>query len=53
MKPLKQDLSIYSKFNFERQPVGVKFLSTRPEGIEQLDKTLSFCEMLKEAQERR
>jgi len=53
MKPLKQDLPIYSKFNFERQPVGVKFLSTRPEGIEQLDKALSFCEMLKEAQERR
>ena len=52
MEPLKQDLSIYSKFNFSKQPVGVKFLPTRPEGIEQLDKTLSFCEMPKEAQER-
>ncbi len=52
MMPLKQDLSVYRKFNFEKQPVGVKFLPTRPEGIEQLDKTLSFCEMLKEAQER-
>ncbi len=52
MQPLKQDLSIYSKFDFEKQPVGVKFLPTRPGGIEQLDKTLSFCEMAKEAQER-
>jgi uncharacterized protein (DUF169 family) len=52
MKPLKQDLSIYKKFDFKKQPVGVKFLPTRPEGIEQLDKTISFCEMIKEAQER-
>jgi uncharacterized protein (DUF169 family) len=52
MQPLKQDLSIYQKLNCKRQPVGVKFLPTRPEGIEQLDKTLSFCEMPKEAQER-
>jgi uncharacterized protein (DUF169 family) len=40
MRPLQQDLS------------GVRFLPTRPEGIEQLDKSLSFCEMLKEAQDR-
>jgi uncharacterized protein (DUF169 family) len=52
MNPLRQDLSVYGKFNFKRQPVGVKFLPTRPEGIEQLDKTLSFCEMIKEAQDR-
>ena len=52
MRPLKQDLSIYRKFDFEKQPVGVKFLPTRPEGMEQLDKSLSFCEMLKEAQDR-
>ncbi|MBN1176332.1 MAG: DUF169 domain-containing protein [Dehalococcoidales bacterium] len=52
MRPLKQDLSVYQKFNFEKQPVGVKFLPTRPEGIEQLDKSLSYCEMLKEAQDR-
>jgi uncharacterized protein (DUF169 family) len=52
MEPLKQDLSIYRKFNFKKPPVGVKFLPTRPEGIAQLDKSLSFCEMLKEAQER-
>ena len=52
MRPLKQDLSIYRKFDFERQPVGVAFLSEKPEGITPLDKTLSFCEMVKEAQER-
>jgi uncharacterized protein (DUF169 family) len=52
MRPLQTDLSIYSKLNFERPPVGVKFLFFKPEGIEQLaiDKNLSFCEMLKEAQ---
>jgi len=52
MKPLSTDLSIFKKFNFENPPVGVKFLPTKPEGIEQLDKSISFCEMLKEAQQR-
>ena len=52
MRPLQADLSVYSKFNFEKPPVAVKFLPTRPEGIEQLDKAISFCEMLKEAQQR-
>jgi uncharacterized protein (DUF169 family) len=52
MRPLTQDLSIYSKFNFEKPPVGVKFLSTKPEGIKQLAKSLPFCGMIKEAQQR-
>ncbi len=52
MRPLTQDLSIYSKFNFEKPPVGVKFLLNKPEGMEQLDKSLPFCEMIKEAQQR-
>jgi len=52
MRPLTQDLAIYSKFNFEKPPVGVKFLLNKPEEIEQLDKRLPFCEMLKEAQQR-
>jgi uncharacterized protein (DUF169 family) len=53
MRPLKQDLSIFNKFNFEKPPIGVKFLFFRPEGLKQLamDKNLSFCEMLKEAQQ--
>lgn len=44
------DLSIFNKFNFERKPVGVKFLLGKPDGIKKLDKTLAFCEMLPEAQ---
>ena len=52
MRPLQTDLSIYKKFNFEKPPVAVKFLLSRPKGIEQLDKALPFCEMLKEAQQR-
>jgi len=52
MRPLQTDLSIYNKFNFEKPPVGVKFTLSRPEGIEQIDKSLAFCEMIKEAQQR-
>jgi uncharacterized protein (DUF169 family) len=52
MKPLTQDLSIFKKFNFERPPVGVKFLLNKPEGIEQLETEMPFCEMAKEAQQR-
>ena len=52
MRPLKQDLSIFNEFEFEKPPVGVKFLLSRPEGIEQIDKVLSFCEMIKEAHQR-
>lgn len=49
MRPLQTDLSVYNQFNFERPPVGVKFLFDRPEGIPRLEKKLGFCEMLKEA----
>jgi uncharacterized protein (DUF169 family) len=52
MRPLSSDLSIYKKFDFKYPPVGVKFLEHKPKGIERLDKKLSFCEMLKEAQQR-
>jgi uncharacterized protein (DUF169 family) len=52
MKPLQTDLSIYKKFNFENAPVGIKFLLSRPEGIEQLDKSMALCEMPMEAQQR-
>jgi uncharacterized protein (DUF169 family) len=52
MRPLQTDLSIYSKFNFARPPIGVKFLFFKPEGVTPLaiDKNLSFCELLVEAQ---
>jgi uncharacterized protein (DUF169 family) len=46
----KRDYSILDKLNFERKPVGVKFLPIRPEGIKRIGKRLSFCEMFKEAQ---
>ena len=46
-----RDYSVLDKFDFERKPVGVKYLITRPAGIKRLEKELNFCEMLKEAQE--
>ena len=51
MRPLTQDLSVFKKFKFEKQPVGVSFLFNRPTGIEKIDKTMSICEMIKEAQQ--
>jgi uncharacterized protein (DUF169 family) len=51
MNSTQQELAIFKKFNFDRQPVGVKFLPNKPDGIEKLDKILDFCEMLPEAQE--
>jgi len=50
MKPTSRDYSVFNRFHFERKPVGVKFLPTKPEGIRRLDKSLNFCEMFKEAQ---
>jgi uncharacterized protein (DUF169 family) len=50
MSSKPRDYSVFDKFNFERKPVGVKFVITKPEGIERLDKELNLCEMLKEAQ---
>ncbi len=52
MRPIKTDFSIYDKFNFERPPIGVKFLFFKPEDIAPLspEKSLSLCEMIVEAQ---
>lgn len=52
MRPLQTNLSVFSKFSFERLPVGIKFLFFKPEGIGPLPqgKNLSLCEMLVEAQ---
>jgi len=49
MRPLKTDLSVLKKLNFEREPVGVKFLYNKPEGIQRLENKLGLCEMLPEA----
>lgn len=43
-------LSILAEFQFAYQPVGVKFLLTKPDGINQLDNKVAFCEMLTVAQ---
>jgi uncharacterized protein (DUF169 family) len=45
------DLSILDRFEFEYQPVGVKFEVFKPKQISRIDKNVAFCEMLKEAQQ--
>ncbi len=47
----KQDLAILEKFDFDVQPVGVKFLAKRPDIVKRLDENMALCEMLKKAQE--
>jgi uncharacterized protein (DUF169 family) len=47
----KRDLAILDKFDFDAQPVGVKFLVERPGLVDRLGERLAFCEMLKRAQE--
>ena len=51
MTQTSQDLSILRNFDFERPPVGVKFLSDKPRGVKKLDKVMDLCEMLVEAQQ--
>jgi uncharacterized protein (DUF169 family) len=51
-KPLKQDLSIYQKFDWDYPPVAVKYLYYKPEGVKQLDTHVALCEMFKLAGER-
>lgn len=45
-----RDLSIFNEFNFSMKPVGIKFLLFKPEDIGKLQKNLSLCEMIREAQ---
>jgi uncharacterized protein (DUF169 family) len=47
----RTDLAILDKFDFDVQPVGVKFLAERPDSIERLNENMALCEMLKRAQE--
>jgi uncharacterized protein (DUF169 family) len=47
----KKDFAVLDKFEFDVQPVGVKFLAKRPENMERLNENMAFCEMLKRAQE--
>ena len=50
MESLSEDLAILNRFNFDRQPVAIKYLYLKPKGIEKLQKSMSICEMLIEAQ---
>lgn len=50
MDPIKRDLSVFKKFNFERPPVAVKYLMKKPEGINRINRKIALCEMLGEAQ---
>ena len=51
MNLTKNDLAILDKFEFDVQPVGVKFMVKRPDRIERLNENMALCEMLKRAQE--
>jgi uncharacterized protein (DUF169 family) len=47
----KEDIAILEKFDFELQPVGVKFLAERPDTVKRLYEQMAFCEMLQRAQQ--
>jgi uncharacterized protein (DUF169 family) len=51
MAAKKHDFSVLDKFDFERKPVGVKFVIEKPKGINKPGKPLNMCEMLQHAQE--
>lgn len=45
----KRDLSPFGKLNTLGQPVGIKFLLFKPEGVEKLEENMAVCEMMKKA----
>ena len=47
----EEDLALLGKFDFDVQPVGVKFLVKRPDLVDRLGENMAFCEMLQRAQE--
>ena len=49
--PTTLDFSVFNRFDFERQPVGIKYLLNRPEGLPRFDKSLAMCEIFKAAQD--
>lgn len=51
-RTLKVDTTIFNKLNLDRSPVGIKFLYSKPEGLERLEKRLRLCAMVGEAQRR-
>jgi uncharacterized protein (DUF169 family) len=51
IRPLDTDLSILNKLELEQQPVGVKFLYEKPDGVKRLNKNLAICLMPEETQQ--
>ena len=47
----KEKLAILDKFVFDIPPVGVKFLTKRPDKVERMTEKMAFCEMLTKAQQ--
>ena len=47
----ESELAVLDRFDFDVQPVGVKFLAKRPGLVASLGENMAFCEMLKRAQE--
>jgi uncharacterized protein (DUF169 family) len=47
----ESELAVLDRFDFDVQPVGVKFLADRPGLVHRLGENMAFCEMLKRAQE--
>jgi uncharacterized protein (DUF169 family) len=47
----KEDYAILDEFQFNIQPVAVKYLVSPPDNIRRLDEKIALCEMLKKAQE--
>lgn len=51
MNAIQHDLNILKKLNFDVEPVAVSFLVKRPDGIDRLEGIMTFCQMIKRAQE--
>jgi uncharacterized protein (DUF169 family) len=47
----KKDFAILDRFGFDVPPVAVKFLPRRPDMLPKLKEKMTFCQMLKRAQE--
>lgn len=50
MRLSRHDYSVFSEFNFKHNPVAIKFLLNKPDGLEQTDKVMPICRMFMEAQ---
>jgi uncharacterized protein (DUF169 family) len=47
----KDNLAILDEFKFDIQPVGVKYLTQKPDDIKLIDERTTLCAMLRKAQE--